>query len=395
MGGDCLNYGCVPSKSLLAVAKKAHLMGMVDQWGIIAAKPQIDMVNVMGYVHSVIETLAPNDSVERFEKLGVKVIKAVARFKDKMTIQAGGETIKARRFVIATGSSPAVPAIPGIDTVPFYTNETIFQLTEKPEHLIILGGGPIGCELAQAFLWLGIKVTILEKKTILSKDEPDLVNILRRQLVDQGLILQEGVQIIALKQNNNGIDVVIEKEGIQQTLQGSHLLVAIGRKIDVEHLNLPVTGVAYSLRGIQVDKSLRTTNRHIFAIGDVVGSYQFTHMANYHAGIVIRNILFRLPAKVNYTAVPWVTYTDPELAHVGLLETEALRQDPKSKVITWDFTENDRAQIEHEITGKIKVITNRRGVVSGVSILGANAGELFSPGSFSSTKERKSVIWPA
>lgn len=369
MGGDCLNYGCVPSKALLAAAKKAHL----------ATPSQIDFENVMRHVQNVIDTLAPNDSTERFEKLGVTVIKAKACFENKTTVLAGDQIIKARRFVIATGSSPLIPPIPGIDAVRFYTNETIFQLTEKPAHLIIIGGGPIGCELAQAFLWLGIKVTVLERQSILSKDEPDLVGILRQQLVSQGLLLHENVEITALKQNNNHIEVIIQKNGIQQILEGSHLLIAIGRKVNVEHLNLSMAGVAYTPKAIPVDKRLRTTEHHIFAIGDVIGSYQFTHMASYHAGIVIRNILFRLPAKVQDSAVPWVTYTDPELAHVGLLERDALQQDPKAQILTWNFKENDRAQIEGEITGKIKVMISRRRVILGVSILGSHAGELLLP----------------
>ncbi len=370
MGGDCLNYGCVPSKSLISLANQAYAT---------ATQSPVNMLNIMRHVQSVIDTLAPNDSVERFEKLGVKVIKAMACFKDKNTVFANGQNIRARRFVIATGSSPVIPDIPGIETVPFYTNETIFQLTENPKHLIILGGGPIGCELGQAFLRLGVKVTLLERRSILAKDEPDLVNILRQQLVQEGLCLYEGIKILALKQGDHGVEVIIEKEGIEQILQGSHLLVATGRKINVEHLNLPAAAVAFTNRGIQVDKHLRTTNRHIYAIGDVIDGYQFTHIGNYQAGIVIRNILFRLGAKVNYMAIPWVTYTDPELAHVGLLESEALRQDPKMKILSWNFNENDRAQIEGKTIGKITVITNRRGVVLGVSILGAHAGELLLP----------------
>lgn len=379
MGGDCLNYGCVPSKSLLAAAKTAHLMRQAQKFGIQAVEPVVDFSKVMAHVQNVIEAIAVHDSVARFEHLGVTVIQAAGRFQDPHTVLAGDTLVKARRFVIATGSSPAIPPIPGLDKVHFYTNETIFTLSEKPAHLIVIGGGPIGCELAQAFLFLGIKVTVLEAVKILPRDEQDLVSILRVQFLEQSLNLYEGIKILEVKQTDQGIAVVIEKDQQKQTLQGSHLLISAGRLSNVSDLNCEAANVQYSAKGVHVDPRLRTSNPCVYAIGDVTGHYQFTHVANYHASIVLRNALFRLPAKVQYRAVPWVTYTYPELARVGLSSEEALNQDPNAKIITWNFAENDRAQTEHETVGKIKIITDKGGRVLGATILGPQAGELLMP----------------
>lgn len=379
MGGDCLNYGCIPSKSLIAAAKAAQDFRTAEQFGIQSTEPQVDFIKVMAHVHDVIKTISVNDSVERFTKLGVKVIQAEGKFIDDKTLAAGGETIKARRFVIATGSSPAIPPIPGLDQVSFYTNETIFDIQKKPEHLIVIGGGPIGCELAQAFLFLGSKVTVLEAFNILPRDEQDLVGMLRTHLLQQGLAIHEGLKITRVEQLENQIEIKFEKNGQEQTIHGSDLLVATGRRPNVQHLNLEAASVRYSSKGIEVNAKLKTSNKRIYAIGDVIGSYQFTHIANYHAGIVIRNILFRLPAKIDYHAIPWVTYTEPELAHVGQSVADALKENHNAKILMWDFKENDRAQTEHKTFGKIKVITNARGKILGATILGSHAGELILP----------------
>lgn len=379
MGGDCLNYGCVPSKSLIAAAKKACEFRQAHQFGIQSIEPQIDFERTMEHVHKVMNILSVNDSVERFTKLGVKVIQAQGRFIDANTLAAGNEIIKARRFVIATSSSPAIPSIPGLNHIPFYTNKTIFEIKKKPEHLIVIGGGPIGCELAQAFLYLGSRVILLEASTILPRDELDLVDILRQHLLRQGLVIHEGINITKVEKLENQIQVTFEKNGKSEAIVGSALLVATGRYPRIQQLNLEQAKVHYSSKGIKVDTRLRTSNKRIYAIGDVVGSYQFTHVASYHAGIVIRNILFRWPAKVNYCAVPWVTYTEPELAHVGMSSSDALKENPTAQVLTWDFKENDRAQAEHQTLGNIKVIVNKNGKILGVTILGAHAGELILP----------------
>lgn len=379
MGGDCLNYGCVPSKSLLASSKAAHIYKLADRYGLDFNKPHIDMQDVAAHVHGVIDAIAPHDSVERFTSLGVRVVQEDAHFIDAKTIQAGNNKITANRIVIATGSSPVIPDINGLKRVKFYTNETIFDLTEKPKHLIVIGGGPIGCELAQAFLLLGVKVTLLARSEILPRDERDLAGILRSRLMAQGLSLLEHIKINRVRSDDGVIQVEVEKEGLADTIKGSHLLVATGRQANVDGLGLEKAGIEYSAGGITVDQRLRTTNKKVFAIGDVVGGYQFTHMANYHAGIVIRNALFKLPAKVDYSAVPWVTYTDIELAHAGLLRADALKQDPNAKVLDLKLSAIDRAQTDREVEGKIKVIVNKKGRVLGVSIIGPHAGELLLP----------------
>jgi len=377
MGGDCLNYGCVPSKALLAAGKLAHLARGNPAFGVATGAVRVDFRAVHGHVHGVIDAIAPNDSVERFEGLGVRVIRAKARFTGSQEVSAGDAIVRARRIVIATGSSPAVPPIPGLAEVAYLSNETVFELAELPRHLIIIGGGPIGLELAQAHRDLGAEVTVLELFTVLAKDDPELAEFVRRQIVDDGVALREGVKIARVERAGDGVAVIVQKpEGEEERIEGSHLLVAAGRRPNLDGLDLAQAGVAYSPKGIAVDQRLRTSNKKIFAIGDVAGSYQFTHIAGYHAGIVIRNALFRLPAKADYRAVPWVTYTAPELAQVGLAEAEAKKQHGAIKVLRWPFHENDRAQAERATAGMIKVVTAANGRILGAGIVGAHAGEL-------------------
>lgn len=380
MGGDCLNYGCVPSKALIAAAHAANTVRHSGRFGVNGHEPEIDFAKVHDHVHGVIAAIAPHDSVERFEGLGVEVIQGAGRFTGPREIEVDGQRIRARRFVIATGSSAAVPPIPGLDDVPYLTNETIFDLTDRPEHLIVIGGGPIGAELAQAHRRLGAEVTILEMMRILGKDDPDVAEVVRRRLADEGVAMQEGISITSVARDGNGIAVSIECDGETRTVTGSHLLVAAGRRANVDGLNLDAAGIEYSPRGIAVDARLRTTNKRVFAIGDVAGGYQFTHVAGYHAGIVIRNALFGLPAKANHDAVPWVTYTDPEIAHVGLTETQAREKHGDAiKVVRWSFDENDRAQAERETDGLVKVVVGPKGKILGASIAGLHAGELLQP----------------
>ena len=378
MGGDCLNYGCVPSKALIAAGHAADTIRHAGRFGINGHEPEVDFLGVRDHVRGVIAAIEPHDSVERFEGLGVTVIQAAGRFTGPDEVVAGDTRIKAKRFVIATGSSAAVPPIPGLDRVPFLTNETVFDLAERPEHLIVIGGGPIGSELAQAQRRLGAKVSLLEMFTVLGKDDPDVTTFARRRLLEDGIDIHEGIAIKKIGQDGNGIAAVIEENGQERRILGSHLLVAAGRKANVDGLNLEAAGVAYSPKGVEVDARLRSSNRKVFAIGDVAGGYQFTHMAGYHAGIVIRNILFKLPAKVNDKAVPWVTFTDPEVAHVGLTEAEARKRfgDDKVRALKWSFEENDRAQAERATEGLVKVVVGPRGKILGASIAGAHAGEL-------------------
>ena len=376
MGGDCLNFGCVPSKSLLAAARVANVWRRGAELGICYGRPQVEFAAVADSVQRVIAEIAPNDSVERFEALGVRVLHAEARFTGPRAVRAGDAEIRPRRFVIATGSQPAIPPIRGLRDVPYLTNETVFANRRLPEHLIVIGGGPIGVEMAQAHCRLGSRVTLLDIGPLLPRDDPELSALLARRLSSEGIVCRPGVEVTGIEGTSEAI-VVRLANGEQVT--GSHLLVAAGRRPTVDALDLAAAGIASTAQGITVDARLRTTNRRVFAVGDVAGGPQFTHIALYHAGIVIRNALFHLPAKVDYRALPWVTYTDPELAQVGLTETAARAVEPAARVLRWRFAENDRAQTERETEGMVKVVTGKSGRVLGASILGAGAGDLILP----------------
>jgi pyruvate/2-oxoglutarate dehydrogenase complex dihydrolipoamide dehydrogenase (E3) component len=376
MGGDCLNYGCVPSKALLAAARRAHLMRTSQPFGIGPAEPAVDAAAVADHVQGVVAAIAPNDSPERFGGLGVKVVRAVGHFITRDTLLAGDQRIKARRFVIATGSSPLIPPIPGLDKVPYFTNETIFQNRERLGHLIVIGGGPVGLELAQAHLRLGSRVTVVEAGTALGSADPELAELAVRRLQAEGLELQQGAAIERVSGGTRLIDVHIAQGDTTAVLQGTHLLIAAGRKPNVSGLNLEAAAVRYDASGIKVNNGLETSNRRILAIGDVTGGPQFTHVANYHAGIVIRRVLFRLPATVDGRLIPWVTFTDPELAQVGLDEAAARQQSGRIRIYRWPYHENDRAQAERATAGLVKVVTDARGRIKGAGIVGAQAGEL-------------------
>ncbi|MCE2510616.1 MAG: FAD-dependent oxidoreductase [Alphaproteobacteria bacterium] len=380
MGGDCLNTGCVPSKSLLAAAHTAEAIRNAHAFGIRADAPRVDFPAVQQHVAQVIAAIAPNDSVERFEGLGVRVIQEKAHFVNRREVKAGDTRIRARRFVVAAGSSAAVPPIPGIDTVPYFTNETIFDNTELPEHLLVIGGGPIGIEMAHAHRLLGARVTVLEIAGILPRDDPELVEILRNRLLRDGLVIREGIRIARLEKEGDGVAVILTGENGEERIEGSHLLIAAGRRANVNGLGLEAGEIAFTPKGITVNKRLQsTTNRRVYAIGDIAGGPQFTHVASYHAGIAIRNLLFRLPAKADTANVPWVTYTDPELAHVGMSEREAGNTGRAIRVLRWPFAENDRAQAERITEGLVKIVTDKKGRVLGADILGPRAGELIQP----------------
>jgi pyruvate/2-oxoglutarate dehydrogenase complex dihydrolipoamide dehydrogenase (E3) component len=376
MGGDCLNYGCVPSKALIAAGRRAQLMRSSAPFGIAPVRPSIDHGAVHRHVHEVIAAIAPNDSVERFVGLGATVIQATGHFVSRDTVRAGDHRIKARRFVIATGSSPAIPPIPGLDRVPYFTNETIFDNREKLDHLIIIGGGPMGLELGQAFLRLGSRVTVLEAQRALGKDDPELTEVVLKHLRAEGLDIREGATVERVAGGTRLIDVHVAEAGGNAVVQGSHLLLATGRAPNVASLNLEAAAIKYDARGIRVNGALQTTNKRVFAIGDVTGTPPFTHVANYHAGIVIRRAVFRLGATVDNAIVPWATFTDPELAHVGLTEAMARKQHGRVRVYRWPYHENDRAQAERATEGFVKVVTDGKGRIRGASIVGRQAGEL-------------------
>ncbi len=379
MGGECLNTGCVPSKALLAAARRAHEISGAGVFGISAAEPTIDFARVHAHVHGVIAAIAPNDFRARFTGLGVRVIEGAARFVDQETVAVGEEfEIKARRFVVAAGSSPAIPPISGLASVPYFTNESVFGLTACPEHLIVIGAGPVGLELAQAFRRLGAAVTVLDAGEALAREDPECARIVLDRLSREGISLRSGVSIARVEAGGSGVQVVLADEAGEQRIAGSHLLVATGRKPNVEGLGLDAGGISFGPDGIVVGRGLRTTNKRVYAIGDAAGGPQFTHAANYHAGLIIRNALFRLPVKADDDLIPRVTYTDPELAHVGLTETQARKRYQIIRVLRWPYSENDRAQAERDTTGHIKVVTNRRGRILGATIVGAAAGELIT-----------------
>ncbi|MBL4629513.1 MAG: FAD-dependent oxidoreductase [Roseicyclus sp.] len=372
MGGDCLNYGCIPSKALLAAGHKAHETSLAA-FGVAGHDPAPDFAATKDHVKAVIEAIAPVDSQERFEGFGVHVIREFGRFISASEVQAGDIVIKARRFVIATGSRPFVPPIPGLDGVPHHTNETIFGLRDRPEHLIVIGGGPIGMELAQAHRRLGSKVTVLEGMKAMGKDDPEAAAVVLESIRAEGVEIFEGAMASRISGSEGAIKVET-KDGV--TFEGSHLLVAVGRQVNVETLDLEQAGVDYDRRGVSVDAGLRSTNKRVYAIGDVAGGFQFTHVAGYHAGVIIRPMLFGLPAKARRDHIPRATYTSPELAQVGLTEAEATEQHgDKVFVAKAEFGHNDRGIATGQTKGFVKVMVVK-GRPVGATIVGPQAGEL-------------------
>ena len=380
MGGDCLNYGCVPSKALIAAAKFGYESSRAKHFGWDFSKPDVNFEKVHHHIHNVIKTIAPHDSVERFEKLGVQVIGENGQFTDHQTVKTENHLIKAKRFVIATGSTPFVPPLEGLSAVPYLTNETIFDLKELPKHLVVIGAGPIGLEMAQAFLRLGSHVTVLESFSALPKDDPEITEKLKTLLISEGIDLNENVKILSIKQRKKEIRIAYQtSDGKEKSVEASQLMVATGRRPNIQNLNLDLAGIKFSPRGIEVNASLQTSNAKVYAIGDCTGGYQFTHVAGYHAGIAIRHSIFGLKTKVETRAIPWVTYTDPELAHVGFMESQLKEKQIPHKVIQMSFDENDRAKAENRTDGMIKILVSPRGYILGATILGVHAGELIYP----------------
>ena len=370
MGGDCLNSGCVPSKALLATAKAAQALRDGAGFGVAAVEPEVDFAASRDFVQRVIGRIAPADSQARFEGLGVQVIRAWGRFISPHELQAGEDVVVARRFVIATGSQPLVPGLAGLDQVPYLTNETIFALRERPEHLIIIGGGPIGIEMAQAHRRLGSTVTVIEGARALGRDDREAAAVVVGRLRAEGVTVLEGVAVASVAPG----PVVVLADG--RRVAGSHLLLAMGRKVALERLDLAAAGVAATHKGVTVDGRLRSSNRRIFAVGDVAGGLQFTHVASYQAGIVLRQMVLGLPANLRGDHIPWVTYSDPELAQIGPTEAEArAKHGAALTVVRADFAHNDRAVTEGRDEGFLKVMV-LRGRPIGVTIVGHGAGEL-------------------
>jgi pyruvate/2-oxoglutarate dehydrogenase complex dihydrolipoamide dehydrogenase (E3) component len=376
MGGDCLNYGCVPSKALIAAARHAHSFRCAAAFGIAAIEPAIDFSKVVDHVHAVIASIEPDDSQEHFEKLGCIVIRNAARFVDASTVEAGDFRIKARRFVIAAGSTPAVPPIDGLKEIPYFTSDTIFGNKILPNHLIVIGAGAVGLELAQAFRRLGSKVTLLEAASPLLEHDPELTEIVLAALRREAIEIIFPCKARSVRRSAGGIDVAIEARGISREIAGTHLLLATGRRPNLEGLNLDAAGVDSSEQGIKVNAGLKTSNPRIYAIGDILGGLQLTHVAGHQASLVIRNALFRQPVRYDRGKMPSVVYTDPEIARVGLSEAEAAEAGLAPRLLQWPLIRSDRARIERRTEGALKIVLDRKNRVIGANMVGVDAGEL-------------------
>ncbi|MFM6189055.1 MAG: dihydrolipoyl dehydrogenase family protein [Planktothrix sp.] len=374
LGGDCLWFGCVPSKSLIHASRVAYEVKNAAKFGIYIDNYNINFAQAASHVQQVIATIQPHDSPERFQSLGVEVLFGEGQFLDPKTFSINGRKLTARAFVIATGSRPAIPNIPGLNEAGFLTNEQVFSIQNRPESLVILGAGPIGCELGQAFSRLGSKVTILSSRNqILPKEDPEAAQVVQDQLLSENIIIL----------NHTKAERVEIENGKKKIILGSHniladeILVAVGRVPNIESLNLEAAGVSINQLGIKVNHKLQTTNPCIYACGDVIGGYQFTHVASYEAVVVLTNTLFFPISKVNYRVIPWATFTDPELARVGLTEQQAKEQYGEDVyVLKQPFASVDRALAEAKPQGFAKIITRGNGEILGAHLVGSSAGEL-------------------
>ncbi len=381
LGGDCLHFGCIPSKTLIKTAHVYHMMKSSKEFGLPQVDvPPVDFKQVSKRIKSVIDIIQKHDSEERFCSLGAKVEFGEPRFADEHTIQLNGKTYSAKNWVIATGSSPVVPPIEGLDKTPFITNKEIFYLDRLPKSMIILGGGPIGTEMGQAFNRLGTKVFIVDRSgQILGKEDKDMADEVMNVMSSEGVVFHLNTSIEATKDLGSDKEVILKNsDGKIISLKAETILVAMGRSANTGGLGLEEIGVNFNRRGIKVDKRLRTNHKHIYAAGDVNGGFQFTHAAGYEGGIVISNAIFHLPRKTDYTFLPWCTYSDPELASIGMNEKAAKAAGIDYSVWTEAFKDNDRSLAEDEKVGKIKMILNGKEKLIGVQILGPHAGDLIS-----------------
>ena len=377
MGGDCLNYGCVPSKALIAAAKLAHDARNGAAMGVAATGVAVGWLRVQAHVRGAIAAIAPNDSQTRFEALGVTVIREHARFADARTVVSQSARVRARRFVIAAGSRPVLPPIPGLEQAGALTNETIFDLAALPAKLIVLGAGAVGVELGQAFRRLGSEVTIVEAEKLLGGADHEAADVVRTRLRDEGVELLEGWRATRA---SRGVSLAIEDgKGGARTVEGSHLLVAAGRTPALEGLGLENAGVTHSSAGVATSPTLRTSNPRIWALGDAAGRGLYTHLAGWHASVFVRNVLFKARTRADAMAIPSVVFSDPELAQIGLTEREALDAGGETHVARWSFHDNDRAQTGADAAGFCKLVIGKGGRILGATIIGADAGELIAP----------------
>ncbi len=382
LGGDCLHWGCVPTKSLVRAAKVASLVKRSEEFGIAKTGFHVDFQKVMQRMRSVQEKIARNDDPERFRKMGVEVIFGEGKFSDPRTFVVKGRELRGRKFLIATGSRPVILPIPGLKEAGALTNISALQLDHLPASLVILGAGPIGMEFAQVFARLGSKVTVIEKMgQILPREEKEIADSLQIMLEQEGMEIMTCTEVKEIKRvsgNKRAVIAQCEKSG-QKIFEVDEVMIAIGRAPNVEGLGLEAAGVAYDKKGISVGADMRTSQKHIFAAGDVAGPFAFTHVAEYQAGIALSNALFPLMhRKADYRVVPWVTYTDPELGRVGLSEEEAKKQHGEKgvQVFRFRFDEVDRAIIEGEGHGLIKLVCDKKNQILGAHLLGPSAGEL-------------------
>ncbi len=380
MGGDCLWYGCVPSKTLIKSARVAYAMRHADRWALRPADPAPDLAQVMERVRSVIAGIEPNDSPERFRGLGVDVTFGDGHFTAPDAFDVNGRKLTGKTFVLATGSRPAIPPVAGLEATPFLTNETLFDLREAVPSLLVVGSGPVGSELAQAMRRLGSDVTVVDiAPRILPREDDDLAQVVHQQMRAEGIRYCLDTTILRVEASDGATAMTIKgRNGEENTLGATHLLLAAGRRPNIEGLGLDAAGVRVAEGQVVVDAWLRTTNPRIYAIGDVAGGSQFTHLAEHHAGIVLRHVIFKLKWTKPSTIVPWCTFTDPELARVGLSETEAQAMGIEHRVYRFPFSNIDRARTDDEMQGFGKLVTDRRGKLLGAAIVGSNAGELIA-----------------
>lgn len=381
LGGDCLHYGCVPSKTLIRTAQVYHLMKNSQAFGLPGAEiPPVDFRAVKRRILSVIEKIQEHDSEERFCSLGAKVEFGEPSFADEHSIRLNGKEVSAKNWVLATGSSPSVPATEGLDQVQYLTNKEIFYLDELPSSMVILGAGPVGIEMAQAFCRLGTKVVVVQRSgQILTKEDKDMADEVMGVLISEGVTFFLKASVLQVKDVGSKKEIVLkDKEGRTISLKTEQILVAVGREPNIKGLGLERIGIESNPKGVLVDDRLRTTRKHIYAAGDVTGTYPFTHAAGYEGGIVVSNAIFHLPRKADYTFLPWCTYTDPELASIGMNEKKAKQVGIEYAVWTESFKSNDRSLAEGEEAGKIKLLLDKSEKPLGVQILGPQAGELLS-----------------
>ena len=381
LGGDCLHFGCVPSKTLIKSAHVYHMMKHSEAFGLpVITPPPVDFKQVAKRIQSVIDIIQKHDSEERFCSLGARVEFGEARFSDDHSIRIDRRIYSAKTWVIATGSAAAVPPIPGLDKTAYITNREIFSLESLPSSMIVLGAGPIGIEMAQAFNRLGSRVSVVDlADQILINEDPDMAGVVQETLEDEGVTFYLGSAIQRVAQAGQQSKVTIQlTDGNVRDLTAERVLVSLGRRANVTGLGLADIGVEFDAGGIKVDSRLKTSRSHIYAAGDVNGGYQFTHTAGYEGGIVVSNAVFHIPRKASYTFMPWCTYSDPELASIGMNEKRARNAGIPFKVWTESFKDNDRSLAEGEVKGKLKLLLDNKEKPIGIQIVGPRAGELIN-----------------